>query len=98
MRTKPMSGDYSVGVQALQDSGYKLTGPRLTILQLLEESGGPITTSLRPPPLFRRDPPPPGALVSPAPPPPAKNGVSSGLGSPFASVYSFTFSSRQSSY
>ena len=40
-----MSGDYSVGVQALQDSGYKLTGPRLTILQLLEESGGHITSA-----------------------------------------------------
>src|SRR5260221_11718727 len=45
MRTKPMSGDYSVGVQALQDSGYKLTGPRLTILELLEESGGHITSA-----------------------------------------------------
>src|SRR5258708_11619326 len=73
MRTKPMSGDYSVGVQALQDSGYKLTGPRLTILQLLEESGGPNYSPLLPPPPFSLEPPLLCGRGFPSPLPPVKH-------------------------
>ena len=35
----------SAGVEALRSAGYKLTGPRLTILDLLEKSGGHITSA-----------------------------------------------------
>ena len=39
------SEQHSRSVQALRTAGYKLTGPRLTILNLLEEKGGHITSS-----------------------------------------------------
>jgi Fur family ferric uptake transcriptional regulator len=35
----------SRGIQALREAGYKLTGPRLTILEVLERSGGHITSA-----------------------------------------------------
>jgi Fur family ferric uptake transcriptional regulator len=35
----------SRSVQALRSAGYKLTGPRLTILDILEQSGGHITST-----------------------------------------------------
>jgi len=40
-----MSSQYDHAVEALKDAGYKLTGPRLTILELLEECGGHITSA-----------------------------------------------------
>jgi Fur family ferric uptake transcriptional regulator len=40
-----MGRKYSRSVQALHDAGYKLTGPRLTILEVLEHSGGHITSA-----------------------------------------------------
>ncbi len=40
-----MDMDHSVGVQALRAAGYRLTEPRLTILDLLEQSGGHITAT-----------------------------------------------------
>ncbi len=40
-----MGGKESRSIQALRKAGYKLTGPRLTILEILEESGGHITSS-----------------------------------------------------
>ncbi len=40
-----MGRKFSRSVQALHDSGYKLTGPRLTILEVLEESDGHITSA-----------------------------------------------------
>src|SRR5947209_1455591 len=40
-----MASKYSRSVQALHDAGYKLTAPRLTILELLEQSGGHITSA-----------------------------------------------------
>ncbi len=42
---KGMSGNYSRSVQALREAGYKVTGPRLTILDILEKSGGHITAA-----------------------------------------------------
>ena len=36
---------YSAGVNALRDAGYKLTGPRLTILDILGQSEGHITAA-----------------------------------------------------
>src|SRR5512137_2983323 len=35
----------SHGIQVLRDAGYKLTGPRLTILDILEDNDGHITSS-----------------------------------------------------
>lgn len=35
----------SRALQALRDAGYKLTSPRLTILEILEQSGGHITSA-----------------------------------------------------
>ena len=35
----------SRGVQALRNAGYKLTSPRLTILDILEQSGGHVTSA-----------------------------------------------------
>src|SRR5260221_4256434 len=40
-----MSSNYSASVQALRNAGYKLTSPRLTILDLLDKSGGHVTSS-----------------------------------------------------
>ncbi len=40
-----MDSKYSRSVQALRDANYKLTGPRLTILDILEKSGGHITSA-----------------------------------------------------
>ncbi|MCC7450209.1 MAG: transcriptional repressor [Anaerolineae bacterium] len=40
-----MDRKYSHSVQALRDANYKLTGPRLTILDILEKSGGHITSA-----------------------------------------------------
>src|SRR5262245_25850213 len=40
-----MSEKYSRSVQALRNAGYKMTGPRLTILDILEKSGGHITSA-----------------------------------------------------
>src|SRR5258706_10463997 len=40
-----MSGNNSRSLQALRKAGYKLTGPRLTILEVLEKSGGHITSA-----------------------------------------------------
>ncbi len=40
-----MMSEYTVGVEALRKSGYKLTGPRLTILQILEDSHGHVTST-----------------------------------------------------
>lgn len=40
-----MSVDHSPNAQTLRNAGYKLTSPRLTILSLLEESGGHITSA-----------------------------------------------------
>ncbi len=40
-----MSEKLSRSVQALRDAGYKMTGPRLTILDILEQSGGHITSA-----------------------------------------------------
>jgi Fur family ferric uptake transcriptional regulator len=40
-----MSSNYSASLQMLRDAGYKLTSPRLTILDLLEQSGGHITSA-----------------------------------------------------
>lgn len=39
------SDKHSRSVQVLRTAGYKLTGPRLTILDLLEEKGGHITSA-----------------------------------------------------
>lgn len=36
---------HDASLQMLRDAGYKLTAPRLTILDLLEQSGGHITSS-----------------------------------------------------
>ena len=35
----------SRGIQALRNAGYKLTSPRLTILDILEQSGGHVTSA-----------------------------------------------------
>ncbi len=43
--TVEMSGRISTSVQALRNAGYKMTGPRLTILDILEKSGGHITSA-----------------------------------------------------
>ena len=40
-----MGGKESRSIQALRNAGYKLTGPRLTILEILEQSGGHITSA-----------------------------------------------------
>ena len=40
-----MSSNYSASMQALRNAGYKLTSPRLTILDLLDKSGGHVTSS-----------------------------------------------------
>jgi Fur family transcriptional regulator, ferric uptake regulator len=40
-----MTRKHSRSVQALHNAGYKLTAPRLTILDVLEESGGHITSA-----------------------------------------------------
>src|SRR5512137_1505545 len=40
-----MNNKYPRSVQALRDANYKLTGPRLTILDILEKSGGHITSA-----------------------------------------------------
>jgi Fur family transcriptional regulator, ferric uptake regulator len=40
-----MSEKYTRSVQALRNAGYKMTGPRLTILEILEKSGGHITSA-----------------------------------------------------
>lgn len=40
-----MNDNFASSVQALRDAGYKLTSPRLTILELLGESGGHITSA-----------------------------------------------------
>ncbi len=40
-----MGENYSRCVQALRNAGYKMTGPRLTILDILEQSGGHITSA-----------------------------------------------------
>src|SRR6478672_11595281 len=40
-----MSSNHSASLQMLRDAGYKLTSPRLTILDLLEKSGGHITSA-----------------------------------------------------
>jgi len=37
--------DYSAGVEALRKAGYKLTSPRLTILQILDDSNGHLTST-----------------------------------------------------
>lgn len=51
-----MSDLHAASIQLLRDAGYKLTAPRLTILQLLEESGGHITSSELLEQLEQRDP------------------------------------------
>src|SRR5260221_1917872 len=40
-----MNNTYSRCLDAMRDAGYKLTGPRLTILEVLDESGGHITSA-----------------------------------------------------
>src|SRR5258708_39983938 len=40
-----MNANYTASVRALREAGYKLTNPRLTILELLGESGGHITSA-----------------------------------------------------
>src|SRR5258707_9366446 len=40
-----MNDNYTASVRALREAGYKLTNPRLTILELLGESGGHITSA-----------------------------------------------------
>src|SRR5258706_15486767 len=40
-----MLSSFSPSAQALRTAGYKLTGPRLTILTVLEQSGGHITSA-----------------------------------------------------
>ncbi len=40
-----MGGKESRSIQALRKAGYKLTGPRLTILEILEQSGGHMTSA-----------------------------------------------------
>ena len=40
-----MNENYTASVRALREAGYKLTNPRLTILELLGESGGHITSA-----------------------------------------------------
>jgi Fur family transcriptional regulator, ferric uptake regulator len=39
------SSQYSHSVKVLRDAGYKLTAPRLTILDILEKSGGHVTSA-----------------------------------------------------
>jgi Fur family ferric uptake transcriptional regulator len=43
--TMPMEPNDSPALQALRDAGYKLTGPRMAILEILEQSGGHITSA-----------------------------------------------------
>ncbi len=40
-----MNNTYSRCLDAMRDAGYKLTGPRLTILEVLDQSGGHITSA-----------------------------------------------------
>ena len=40
-----MSSNYSAGVQTLRNAGYKLTSPRLTILEVLDKSDGQMTSA-----------------------------------------------------
>jgi Fur family ferric uptake transcriptional regulator len=40
-----MNIEQSLGAKALRRAGYKLTGPRLTILELMERSGGHLTSA-----------------------------------------------------
>jgi Fur family transcriptional regulator, ferric uptake regulator len=47
---------YSRSLQALRDAGYKLTGPRLIILEVLEQSGGHITSAELVAQVEQRDP------------------------------------------
>lgn len=51
-----MTSMTSSGIQLLKEAGYKLTNPRLTILDILEHSGGHITSTALLEEVDQRDP------------------------------------------